>query len=147
MGFWDYIFIFGEILLALASIGLIGMLIWVVMTALHVKNQTVAHAQRLTKRPLTAGKNLWTTGKGIAQQETVRVKRIGASAKVAGLAVKDAALDIKDVALDVKETAQSVHPENVTREIQPTLATLETLGKAAKVAVQLSQAAGKQKAR
>ena len=77
----NVLYIFGEVLLILAMLGLIGVLIWFVMTVLHVKNTTLGHAKRLSQRPVAAVKNLITTAKGLAQQETVRVKHIGASSQ------------------------------------------------------------------
>ena len=129
-------YVIGEILLILSLVGLIGVLVWVVKTALHVKNTTVAHAKRLTQAPIAAGKNLTTTVKGIVQQETVRVRHIGASAKVAAGAVQVAASDIG-------EAAHSVHPE----ELKPALASLQNVTKLLRLAAQLTEGAARQKAR
>ena len=129
-------YLFGEILLIVALLGVIGVLIWLVVTALHVKNQTVSHAKRLTQRPTIAVKNLVATGKGIAQQETVRVKRIVGKGKVTVASVKGSALEIK-AAVD------TIHPEDLN-------AAKETLGNAAsvaKLAVGLVAGAAKQEAR
>ena len=85
----DFFFVLGEGLLTLALVGLIGVIIWLVMTVLHAKTAVMADAGRLYKRPLNASKNLITTVKGLAQQETVRFKHIGASVKDAAGAVKE----------------------------------------------------------
>ena len=106
------------------------------MTALHVKNVTIGHAKSLSQRPIMAVKNLTTTVKGLAQQETVRGKHIGASVKAAAGAVQEAAADIK-------EAAQSVHPE----DLKPALSRLQNIAKMAGLAAQFAQSAGKQKAR
>ena len=136
-------YVVGEILLIAALLGMIGVLVWVVMSALHVKNKTIGHAKRLSQRPIAAGKNLGMTVKGIVQQETVHIKHIGASVKVAAGAVQHSAMEIK-------EAAKTVHPE----ELKPAMATLqdtkERMGRAAKVvrlAAQLSQAAARQRPR
>ena len=132
----EYLYMFGEILLILAVIGLIGVLIWLVVTALHVKNQTVGHAKRLSQRPTVAVKNLVATGKGIAQQETVRVKRIVGKGKATAASVQESALEIK-AAVD------TIHPEDLN-------AARETIGNAAgiaKIAVGLVAGAAKQEAR
>ena len=63
-----------------------------------------------TSGPLNAGKNLVATGKGIAQQETVRVKHvIGTVPSRQSSSVKGS------VNLIVKDAVQTVHPE----ELQP----------------------------
>jgi len=132
----DILFDIGLFFTILALVGLIGVLIFVAMTALKLKTSVMTNAGRLYKRPLAAGKNLVTTAKGIAQQEAVRGKHIGGSAKTAGLAVKDAALHIKD-------TAQSVHPEH----LKPALASVSNIGKALQVASKLSHAGAQQRKR
>ena len=137
----DVFYVIGEVLLIAALLGLIGVLIWVVMSALHVKNQTLGHAKRLSQRPIAAGKNLAMTVKGIVQQESVHFKHISAS-------VKDAAGSVQHSAVQIKEAAQTVHPE----ELKPAVATLQEtkervgeVAQALRVAVQLTQAAAKQR--
>ena len=132
----EYLYLFGEILLIAALLGVIGVLVWLVVTALHVKNQTVSHAKRLSQRPTAAVKNLVSTGKGIAQQETVRVKRIVGKGKVTVASVKGSAMEIK-------AAADTIHPEDLT-------VARETIGNAAgiaKLAVGLAAGAAKQEAR
>ena len=125
----DFLFDAGLIFTILALLGLVGVLVFLAMTALKFKSYVTTNAGRLYKRPLAAGKNLVATGKGIAQQETAHVKHIGTSAKAAGLAVKDAAVNIKD-------TAQSVHPE----QLKPALSSVSNVGKTLQLAVRLSHA-------
>ncbi len=125
----DILFDAGLLFTILALVGLIGVLVFLAMTALKLKTYVTTNAGRLYKRPLASGKNLAATVKGIAQQETVRGKHIGASAKGAALAVKDTALHIKD-------TAQSVHPEH----LKPALSSVSNIGKTLKLAVNLSHA-------
>jgi len=138
-----FFYVMGEVMLIAALLGLIGVLVWVVMSALHVKNQTIGHAQRLSKRPITAGENLAMTVKGIVQKETVHVKHIGTAVVGAAGAVKHSALEIKDA-------AQTVHPG----ELKPAVASLHSTGerigevtKVLRLVTQLGQAARKQKAR
>ena len=131
----DFLFEFGEGITILSLVGLVGVLIFLAMTALKLKTSVIDNAGRLYKRPLAAGKNLVKTAKGLAQQEAVRGKHIGASAKVAGIAVKDAALHIKD-------TAQSVHPE----ALKPAASSLSGAANVLKLAAKLSRSVPKQKA-
>ena len=132
----DILFDIGLFLTILALVGLVGVLIFFAMTALKLKTSVIDNAGRLYKRPLAASKNLITTVKGIAQQEAVHGKHIGASAKTAGLAVKDAAVHIKD-------TAQAVHPE----DLKPALSSVSNVRKALQLAARLSHAGTKQKVR
>jgi hypothetical protein len=132
----NFLFIFGEALTILALLGLIGVLVFLAMTALKLKTTVMTNAGRLYKRPLTAGKNLAAAVKGLAQQETVRGKHIGASAKAAALSVQDAASHIKGA-------AQAVHPE----DLKPALASLSNVTKLLKVAAKLTQAASHQGSR
>lgn len=132
----EYLYLFGEILLILALLGMIGVLVWLVLTALHVKNQTVDHAKRLSQRPTVAVKNLIATGKGIAQQETIRVKRVIGKGKVTVASVKGSVMEVKAV-------AETIHPQDLN-------AAKETIGNAAsvaKIAVSLAAGAAKQEAR
>ena len=131
----DFLYGLGEGMTIVALVGLVGVLIFLATTALKLKTSVIDNAGRLYKRPLASGKNLVTTAKGIAQQETVRGKHIGASAKVAALSVRDAAVHIKD-------TAQSVHPE----ELKPAVAYASNLSNALKVALKLSQVGTRQRA-
>ncbi|MDQ2800220.1 MAG: hypothetical protein M3Y13_11330 [Armatimonadota bacterium] len=129
-------YVVGEVLLILALLGLIGVLIWFVLTVLHVKNTTVGHAKRLSQRPISAVKNLVTTVKGLVQQETVRGKRIGAS-------VKETIGAVRLSADEIKEAAQAVHPE----ELKPAVSSLQSVTRIVGLAAQFAQSVGKQKAR
>lgn len=129
----EYVYLFGEILLVLALVGLISVNIWLVMTALHAKNAVMSNAGRLYKRPLNASKNLVTTVKGIVQQETVRVKRVGVS-------VKEAAGAVKEATVEIKTAAQGVHPE----ELRPAISSVQNVSRILSLAAKFSQAAAKQ---
>jgi NADH:ubiquinone oxidoreductase subunit 6 (subunit J) len=132
----NILFIFGEVLQVLALIGLVSVLVWLVMTVLRLKNAAVTNAGRLYKRPLAAGQSLVATGKGIAQQETVRVKHIGASAKVAISAVSVAVTEIKSV-------AQTIHPDEVKMAIAEAKEMTQNVSQIARVAALLARAASK----
>ncbi len=126
----DVFHIIGEALLILALVGLIGVLVWLVMTVLRAKTVAMTNAGRLYKRPLNATKNLIAAGKGIVQQETVRVKHIGAS-------VKDATGAVKEAAREIKTAAESVHPE----ELRPALSTTQNVFQVLRLAAKLSHSA------
>ena len=132
----DGLFDAGLFLTILALVGLVVVLVFLATTALKLKTSVMTNAGRLYKRPLAAGKNLVATVKGIAQQEAVHVKHIGASAKSAGTAVKDTAVNIKD-------TAQTVHPEH----LKPALSSVSNIGKTLQLAVKLSHAGAAEKQR
>lgn len=132
----DFLFGLGEAITILALLGLVAVLVFLAMTALKLKTSVMDNAGRLYKRPLAAGKSLAATGKGIAQQEAVRGKRIAASAATAGLAVKDAALNIKDA-------VQGVHPE----ELKPVLASVSNASRVVQLAAKLSQVGARQRSR
>ena len=129
----EYLFIAGEIFLVLALVGIIAVIIWMVTTAVRLKTSVVTNAGRLYKRPLNAGKNLVTTGKGIAQQETVRVKHIISTVKTTSGIVMQTASEIKTV-------AETVHPE----DLKPALALLKNASNALKTVANISHVAAGQ---
>ena len=129
----EYLFIAGEIFLVLALVGIIAVIVWMVMTAVRLKTTVVTNAGRLYKRPLNAGKNLVTTGKGIAQQETVRVKHIISTVKTTSGIVMQTASEIKTV-------AETVHPE----DLKPALALLKNASNALKTVANISHVAAGQ---
>ncbi|BDI28177.1 hypothetical protein CCAX7_002280 [Capsulimonas corticalis] len=88
-----------DVLLILAFLGFVGVLIWLGATAVHIKNSVVGNGKKLYSRPAASVKNLTVAGKGIVQQETVRVKRIGATGLVAVHAVQATVAEAK-VAVD-----------------------------------------------
>lgn len=129
----EYLYIAGEIFLVLALVGIIAVIIWMVTTAVRLKTALVTNAGRLYKRPLNAGKNLVTTGKGIAQQETVRVKHIISTVKTTSGIVMQTASEIKTV-------AETVHPE----DLKPALALLKNASNALKTVANISHVAAGQ---
>lgn len=129
----EYLYIAGEIFLVLALVGIIAVIVWMVTTAVRLKTSVVTNAGRLYKRPLNAGKNLVTTGKGIAQQETVRVKHIISTVKTTSGIVMQTASEIKTV-------AETVHPE----DLKPALALLKNASNALKTVANISHVAAGQ---
>ena len=129
----EYLYIAGEIFLVLALVGIIAVIGWMVLTAVRLKTALVTNAGRLYKRPLNAGKNLVTTGKGIAQQETVRVKRIVSTVKSTSGIVMQSVTEIKTV-------AETVHPE----DLKPALALLKNASNALKTVASISHLAAGQ---
>lgn len=129
----EYLFIAGEIFLVLALVGIIAVIVWMVTTAVRLKTALVTNAGRLYKRPLNAGKNLVTTGKGIAQQETVRIKHIISTVKTTSGIVMQTASEIKTV-------AETVHPE----DLKPALALLKNASSALKIVANISHVAAGQ---
>ena len=129
----EYLFIAGEIFLVLALVGIIAVIVWMVTTAVRLKTSVVTNAGRLYKRPLNAGKNLVTTGKGIAEQETVRVKHIISTVKTTSGIVMQTVTEIKTV-------AETVHPE----DLKPALALLKNASNALKTVANISHVAAGQ---
>ncbi len=93
-------------LLILSLLGFVGTIIWIVTVVLKMKNSIMADAKRVYVGPQRSVKELIATGKGIALQETARVKRVGVVLKGTTHAVQDAAGDIKTV-------GQSIHPADL----------------------------------
>ena len=130
---YKYLYIAGEIFLVLALVGIIAVIVWMVTTAVRLKTALVTNAGRLYKRPLNAGKNLVTTGKGIAQQETVRIKHIISTVKTTSGIVMQTASEIKTV-------AETVHPE----DLKPALALLKNASSTLKTVANISHVAAGQ---
>jgi len=127
-----YVFLIGQSLLVLALLGFIGVVAWLIMTALKLKNAVMNDAKRLYQRPLNSGKNLVATGKGIVQQETVRFKHIAGS-------VKGAAGAVKETVVETKFLVQSVR----FSDLKPAIGTLQNFFKILGVAAQFTRASSK----
>ncbi len=91
----------GEWALGIVFIGFFAAIFGIAFAALNLKNSAMRDAKRIYERPARSVKNIITTGKGIVQQETVRVKHIGGSAKVAISAVKETVTDVKTLVQSV----------------------------------------------
>ncbi|MCW3059542.1 MAG: hypothetical protein JWQ02_1363 [Capsulimonas sp.] len=122
-----------DVLLILAFLGFVGVLIWLGATAVHIKNSVVGNGKKLYTRPAASAKNLMVAGKGIVQQEGVRVKRIGATGKVAVQAVQATVAEAK-VAVESLQEA----------EIGPLLKHAQLAAKFAGVVAQTIKATAKQ---
>ncbi len=118
MSFAQVIYVIFEWLIVLALLGLIGVIGWLVMTVLEIKTRVMKDAKRLYESPTRSVKSLIATGKGIAQQESVRVRHIGGSVKVAATSVKAASGE-------VKVAAQSIH----VSELKSSLADVQNVMK------------------
>jgi hypothetical protein len=122
-----------DVLIIVAFLGLIVALGALVFAALRLKNDAMRNAKRLYVKPMQSVKNLTTAGKGIVQQEGVRVRH---------------AIDtIRSTSAIVKETVDevSVAVETV-RDVDwaPILAAAQTGMKFAAAAADVARAASKQ---
>lgn len=114
----EIVYVIFEWLLIIAFLGLLGALGWLAMTALKIKASVMKDAKRLYEPPVRAVKSLVATGKGIAQQESVRVRHMTSTVKVAAGAVKEASDE-------VKVAAEAVH----FSELKPTVANAQNVWK------------------
>jgi hypothetical protein len=87
-----------EWLLVLSFVGLVGVIIWLVISAISLKNAAMRDAKRIYERPVNSVKSLIATGKGIALQESVRVKHMAGDVKVAAGSVRETAGEVKTAA-------------------------------------------------
>ena len=62
-------------LLILTLVGLVAVIVGIVVGVLRIKNEVLRSAKRLSA-PVNSTKNLFAAGKGVVDQETVRVNRI-----------------------------------------------------------------------
>jgi len=118
----------------LALIGFIGAIVWLVMTALRVKNGLMGDAKRLYEPPLRAGKNLVAAGKGVALQETARVKRVGS-------VVKGTVDVVKETAVDAKEAVEGIH----LSDLKPVLVNAQNALRILSIVAQFTRSAPKQR--
>lgn len=123
-------------LIILAFLGFIGALCAIAAAALQLKNQAMSSYKRLSTPPVERVKMIATTGKGIVQQESVRVRRIGKSAKRAADAVM--------VTVDEGRVAvESIRDS----DLEPLIQNAQTAFKFATAAASVLRAAGKQGAK
>jgi hypothetical protein len=85
----------GDWLIILAFLGLIIALGMVLVSVFQLKDGVVRNAKRLYERPWRAVNNLAASGKGVVQQEMVRVEGAGKNVKAAARAVHETVADIK----------------------------------------------------
>ena len=124
---------FCYVLLILALLGLIGSIAGMVLAALRLKPSVMTNVKRLYEPPLQSVKSLIATGKGLAQQEGVRAKHIGASAR-------EAATAVKGVAGEVKTAATGVH----FSELKPVLNNLQNVFRVLGLAAQFARTGARQ---
>lgn len=120
-------------LLIALFIGFLGAIIYLVMSLLRVKNAVMADAKRLYEPPLRSVKSLVAAGKGVAVQETTRVKRVGTM-------VSGTVGVVKETATDIREAASEVH----LSDLKPVLANAQNMLKILSLAVQFTRATPKQ---
>jgi len=120
-------------LIILAFLGFIGALCAIGITAVGLKNQAMSSYKRLTSRPIERVKMIAVTGKGIGQQEGVRLRRMSKSAKRAADAVKVTVEEAKVAVDNIKEA-----------DLEPLLKNAETAFKFATAAASLARAAANQ---
>lgn len=130
----DTLIVIFQWLQVLALIGLIGAVIYLVMTALRVKNGLMGDAKRLYEPPLRSGKNLVAAGKGVALQEIGRAKRVAT-------VVKGTAAVVKDTASDAKEAIQGVN----LSDLKPYLVNAQNVLRILSITAQFARFAPKQK--
>jgi hypothetical protein len=98
------LFTIGEWLLVVAFFGTILTTISLVWAAFSLKNCAVRSAKTIYERPWQRIKNIMATGKGIGQQETVRLQQIATHAKVAAESVQETVAEAKVVVEAVKSS-------------------------------------------
>ena len=123
-------------LIILAFFGFLGTIAWIVMAALKLKNQAMSSYRRLAGPPIERVKNIAATGRGIVQQETVRVQHMGKSVHRAAGAVKTT-VDEGRVVVDSLKDA----------DLEPLMRNAQTALKFATAAASVFKAAGQQGAR
>jgi hypothetical protein len=129
------VYVIFEWLLVIAFIGLIGTIFWIVAAALAIKTSVMRDARRLYEPPLRSGKSLLATGKGIAQQETVRARHIAGRVKVAAGAVKVTTEEVKTASSAIRFS-----------DLKPALATLQSGVKVIGLAVKIARSASARQA-
>jgi len=122
-----------DVLIIVALFGFVGAIVWIVMEGLKLKNQALSTYKRLAAPPIERVKNITATGKGIVQQESIRVRHIGKSIHRASVAVKETADDVIVVVDSLKDT-----------DIEPLLQHAQTAFKFATAAASLLKAASQQ---
>lgn len=132
-GFWEGFYVVCEWGLILAFLGFIGAIAYLAMTVLHIKTAVMGNAKRLYEPPLNSVKSLAATGKGILQQEQVRVQHMAGT-------FKGTAGDVKEAATEVKSAAQSVHPA----ELRVALANVQHVFQFLSVAADFAKLTSKQ---
>ena len=108
---------FFETIIDLTFAGFVGAIILLVMSAVKLKNTSVACAKRLYLPPTNSVKNLIGTGKGIAVREAARATRVQKTVKEASGTVGASAKGIKLTLQRVPWNDTKVIIENVRNVI------------------------------
>ena len=118
---------FLEWLWILVGISFVGVIVYLIVTALSLKNAAMRNAKRLYEPPVNSVKSLIGTGKGIAQREQVRVQHIAANVKVM-------AGDVKETTGQVAGAAKTVHPDELKAALANIQKTFQFIAMLSKVA-------------
>lgn len=109
---------FVQVLIIIASLALFVVFAWVIWSVINLKNTAVRCAKRLYERPLRSFNNLTTAGKGLIQQETVRVQNAGKNIKAASDAVNACRNDVQEAVDILKETDFQVVADNIQSAVK-----------------------------
>lgn len=131
----NVVLMIADILIILAFLGLIAACGAVVFVALRMKRDVVRNAKRLYEPPLRSAKNIVTAGKGLVQQETVRVQH---GARV----VRETAAVVRTAVVDLRRAVE------IVRDIdwQPILSMAQAGMQFASTAAKVARSASKQSA-
>jgi hypothetical protein len=133
-GFWLGFYEVCNVLMIVAGIAFFAMIAYIVVTALSLKTTVMRDAKRLYEPPLKSAKSIVATGKGIALQEQVRIKHIGAQFKVM-------ADDVKDAVTEIGGAAKTIHPQ----DLKNTLSSAQSVLRFASAMLKLVRVSSKQR--
>jgi hypothetical protein len=108
-----------DVLLILVFLGFIGVIVAIGSACLKLKNEAVRSANRLNG-PIKSTKNIIVAGKGVYDQEGVRVRRIIKRGTVTVRKVAETAEDLKVAAEGLKQidfVAIQAHSKEIARII------------------------------
>jgi hypothetical protein len=109
-GFWLGFYEVCDVLMVIAGIAFFAVIAYILATLLSLKTVAIRDAKRLYEPPMKSVQGIITAGKGIAVQEQMRLKHIGANFKVM-------AGDVKDAATEIGEAAKTIHPEDLKNTV------------------------------
>jgi hypothetical protein len=126
-GFWLGFYEVCNVLMIVAGIAFFAMIAYIVVTALSLKTTVMRDAKRLYEPPLKSAKSIVATGKGIALQEQVRIKHIGAQ--------------FKDAVTEIGGAAKTIHPQ----DLKNTLSSAQSVLRFASAMLKLVRVSSKQR--
>jgi hypothetical protein len=119
-----------SVLLILTLVGLIAVVSTIVIAILKIKNEALRSARRLSG-PVKSVKNIITAGKGVYDQEGVRVKRIIKRATITVGAVKETVEHTKVAAEGIRDIDFAALQEH-SKELLKIVSVIGTILKAAR---------------